>query len=113
MSKLDGVSPNAVQVAVASDTDGVADGWMADINQRTNVVNGDYDAAPELEMLWPSTTPYHTFLTSIKDVFANPSRMRQTGVFQANGVYTHAAYPTKVHKGTRYGNFCAPQALYE
>jgi hypothetical protein len=111
--KLDGVSPNAVQVAVANDTDGVADGWMADTNQRTNVVKGYYDAAPELEMLWPSTTPYGTFLTSLKNTFANPSLVSLRGVFQANGVFTHAGNETKVHKGTRNGNFCAPQALAE
>ncbi|MBU1222237.1 MAG: hypothetical protein KKA22_03645 [Gammaproteobacteria bacterium] len=111
--KLDGVSPNAVQVAVASDTDGNADGWMADTNQRTNVVKGYYDAAPELEMLWPSTTPYGTFLTSLKNTFANPALVSLRGVFQANGVFTHAGNETKVHKGTRNGNFCAPQALAE
>jgi hypothetical protein len=111
--KLDGISPNAVQVAVASDTDGVADGWMADTNQRTNVVKGYYDAAPELEMLWPSTTPYGTFLGSLKNTFANPALVSLRGVFQANGLFTHAANPTKVHKGTRNGNFCAPQALAE
>jgi hypothetical protein len=111
--KLDGVSPNAVQVPVASDTDGNADGWMADANQRTNVVKGYYDAAPELEMLWPSTTPYGTFLTSLKNTFANPALVSLRGVFQANGVFTHAGNETKVHKGTRNGNFCAPQALAE
>lgn len=111
--KLDGVSPNAVQIAVVSDTDGVADGWMADTNQRTNVVKGYYDAAPELEMLWPSTTPYGTFLTSLKNTFANPALVSLRGVFQANGVFTHAGNETKVHKGTRNGNFCAPQALAE
>ena len=111
--KLDGVSPNAVQVPVASDTDGNADGWMADTNQRTNVVKGYYDAAPELEMLWPSTTPYGTFLTSLKNTFANPALVSLKGVFQANGVFTHAGNETKVHKGTRNGNFCAPQALAE
>jgi hypothetical protein len=111
--KLDGVSPNAVQVAVANDTDGNADGWMADTNQRTNVVKGYYDAAPELEMLWPSTTPYGTFLTSLKNTFANPGLVSLKGVFQANGVFTHAGNETQVHKGTRNGNFCAPQALAE
>lgn len=111
--KLDGVSPNAVQVAVANDTDGNPDGWMDDTNQRTNVVKGYYDAAPELEMLWPSTTPYGTFLTSLKNTFANPALVSLKGVFQANGVFTHASAPTQVHKGTRNGNFCAPQALAE
>lgn len=113
--KLDGVSPNAVQVkaTAATDTDGNVDGWMADTNQRTNVVKGYYDAAPELEMLWPSTTPYGTFLTSLKNTFANPSLVSLRGVFQANGTFTHAGNETKVHKGTRNGNFCAPQALAE
>jgi hypothetical protein len=112
--KLDGVSPNAVQLPVASDTtDGVADGWTVDTNQRTNVVKGYYDAAPELEMLWPSTTPYGTFLTSLKNTFANPALVSLRGVFQANGTFTHAGNETKVHKGTRNGNFCAPQALAE
>ncbi|GEM_PF-1555827 len=111
--KLDGVSPNAVQVAVANDTDGNPDGWMADTNQRTNVVKGYYDAAPELEMLWPSTTPYSTFLTSLKNTFADPALVSLRGVFQANGLFTHAGNETKVHKGTRNGNFCAPQALFE
>ena len=113
--KLDGVSPNAVQVkaTAATDTDGNVDGWMADTNQRTNVVKGYYDAAPELEMLWPSTTPYGTFLTSLKNTFANPSLVSLRGVFQANGAFTHAGNETKVHKGTRNGNFCSPQALAE
>lgn len=111
--KLDGVSPNAVQVAVANDTDGVADGWMADTNQRLNVVRGYYDAAPELEMLWPSATPYGTFLATLKNTFANPTAVNTRGIFQANGAFTHAANPTQVHKGTRNGNFCAPQALAE
>jgi len=113
--KLDGVSPNAVQVkaTAATDTDLNVDGWMADTNQRTNVVKGYYDAAPELEMLWPSTTPYATFLTSLKNTFANPALVSLRGVFQANGVFTHAGNETKVHKGTRNGNFCAPQALAE
>ena len=111
--KLDGVSPNAVQVAVANDTDGNADGWMADANQRTNVVKGYYDAAPELEMLWPVATTYGTFLTSLKNTFANPALVSLKGVFQANGVFTHASAPTQVHKGTRNGNFCSPQALAE
>ena len=111
--KLSGVSPNAVQVAVASDTDGVADGWMADTNQRTNVVKGYYDAAPELEMLWPSATPYGTFLTKLKNTFASPTAVNTRGIFQANGTFTHAAFPAQVHKGTRNGNFCAPQALAE
>lgn len=111
--KLDGVSPNAVQVPVASDTDGVADGWKADVDQRLNVVKGYYDAAPELEMLWPSATSYGTFLNSLKNTFANPSAVNTRGIFQANGVYTHAGNETQVHKGTRNGNFCAPQALAE
>ena len=111
--KLDGVSPNAVQVPLANDTDGVVDGWMADATQRLNVVRGYYDAAPELEMLWPSSTGFGTFLTTLKNTFANPAAVNTRGVFQANGVFTHAAAPTQVHKGTRGGNFCAPQALAE
>lgn len=111
--KLDGVSPNAVQVPVAADVDGVADGWKADADQRLNVVKGYYDAAPELEMLWPSATPYGTFLSTLKDTFANPSAVNTRGIFQANGVFTHAGNETQVHKGTRNGNFCAPQALAE
>lgn len=112
--KLDGVSPNAVQVPVASDTDGNADGWMADTNQRTNVVKSYYDAAPELEMLWPSATGYSTFLTTLKNTFADPTKVNTRGIFQANSAsFTHATYPTQVHKGTRNGNFCAPQALAE
>lgn len=113
--KLDGVSPNAVQVkaTAATDTDGNVDGWMADTNQRINVVKGYYDAAPELEMLWPSTTAYGTFLTTLKNTFADPTKVNTRGIFQANGAFTHAANPTQVHKGTRNGNFCAPQALAE
>ena len=111
--KLDGVSPNAVQVALANDTDTVADGWMADSTQRLNVVRGYYDAAPELEMLWPSSTGFGTFLTTLKNTFADPAAVNTRGIFQANGVFTHAAAPTQVHKGTRGGNFCAPQALAE
>lgn len=111
--KLDGVSPNAYQVALAADTDGTVDGWMVDADQRRNVVKGYYDAAPELEMLWPSSTPYGTFLNTLKNTFANPAAVNTRGIFQANGVFTHAAAPTQVHKGTRNGNFCAPQALAE
>ena len=111
--KLDGVSPNAYQVAAAADTDGTVDGWMVDTDQRRNVVKGYYDAAPELEMLWPSSTAYGTFLNTLKNTFANPAAVNTRGIFQANGVFTHAAAPTQVHKGTRNGNFCAPQALAE
>ncbi len=111
--KLDGVSPNAVQVALANDTDGVVDGWMADTDQRRNVVKGYYDAAPELEMLWPANTTIGTFLTSLKNTFANPAAVNTRGIFQANGVFTHAGNETQVHKGTRNGNFCSPQALAE
>ncbi len=115
--KLDGVSPNAYQVPVGSAADiaggGAADGWAQDSDQRRNVVNGYYDAAPELEMLWPSTTPFATFLTTLKNTFADPAAVNTRGIFQANGLFTHAANPTQVHKGTRNGNFCAPQALAE
>ena len=64
-------------------------------------------------MLWPSSTPYGTFLNTLKNTFANPAAVNTRGIFQANGVFTHAAAPTQVHKGTRNGNFCAPQALAE
>lgn len=111
--KLDGVSPNAYQVPVASDTDGNADGWMVDTDQRRNVVKGYYDAAPELEMLWPASTGFSTFLATLKNTFADPTKVNTKGIFQANGAFTHAAFPTQVHKGTRNGNFCAPQALAE
>lgn len=115
--KLDGVSPNAYQVAVGSAADtaggGAADGWAQDSTQRVNVVKAMYDAAPELEMLWPSTTPYGVFLTNLKNTFANPTAVNTRGIFQANGAFTHAAYPAQVHRGTRNGNFCAPQALAE
>lgn len=111
--KLDGVSPNAYQLPVASDTDGVADGWMADADQRRNVVKGYYDAAPELQMLWPASTGFTTFLTTLKNTFADPGKVNTKGIFQANGVFTHASNPTQVHKGTRNGNFCSPQALAE
>lgn len=111
--KLDGVSPNAYQVPVASDTDGVADGWMADADQRRNVVKGYYDAAPELQMLWPASTGFTTFLTTLKNTFADPGKVNTKGIFQANGVFSHASNPTQVHKGTRNGNFCSPQALAE
>jgi hypothetical protein len=115
--KLDGVSPNAYQVPVGSTADvaggGAADGWAQDGNQRINVVRGYYDAAPELEMLWPSSTGFGTFLTTLKNTFANPAAVNTRGIFQANGVFTHAGNETQVHKGTRNGNFCAPQALAE
>lgn len=112
--KLDGVSPNAYQVPVGSAEDGVvADGWAQDANQRINVVKGYYDAAPELEMLWPSSTGFGTFLNTLKNTFANPAAVNTRGIFQANGTFTHAAAPTQVHKGTRGGNFCAPQVLAE
>lgn len=112
--KLDGISPNAVQVALANDTDGNVDGWMADTNQRTNVVKSYYRASPELEMLWPNGSPYNSFFTALRNTFASPTVVSLRGVFQANGNGpTHAAFPTQVHKGTRGGNFCAPQTLNE
>lgn len=115
--KLDGVSPNAFKVVVGSAADiasgGAADGWAQDAMQRINVVKAAYDAAPELEMLWPSSTAFGSFLTNLKNTFADPSAVNTRGIFQANGVFTHAAYPTQVHRGTRNGNFCAPQALAE
>lgn len=115
--KLDGVSPNAYQVPVGSAADiaggGAADGWAQDSSQRINVVKGLYDAAPELEMLWPASTGFGTFLNTLKNTFADPAAVNTRGIFQANGVFTHAAAPTQVHKGTRNGNFCAPQVLAE
>jgi hypothetical protein len=116
--KLNGVSPNANQVVVGSAADiaggGAADGWAQDANQRINVVNGVYDISPEFEMLWPTSTPFSTFLTTLKSTFADPTAVNTRGIFQANDpVNTHALFPTQVHKGTRGGNFCAPQALAE
>lgn len=115
--KLDGVSPNAYQVVVGSAADvaggGAADGWAQDANQRITTVRGQYDFAPELEMLWPSSTAYGTFLTTLKNTFADPTKVNTRGIFQANGAFTHAGNETQVHKGTRNGNFCAPQALAE
>lgn len=102
--KLNGVSPNAYQTAA---------GWVLDANQRVNVVKGTYDLSPELEMLWPAATPFSTFLTTLKNTFADPSAVNTKGIFQANGTFTNAAYPQQVHKGTRGGNFCAPMALAE
>lgn len=115
--KLDGVSPNAYQVPVGSAADvaggGAADGWAQDASQRITTVRGQYDAAPELEMLWPSATAYGTFLTTLKNTFADPTKVNTRGIFQANGTFTHAGNETQVHKGTRNGNFCAPQVLVE
>ena len=115
--KLNGVSPNAYQVPVGSAADtaggGAADGWAQDSTNRITTVRGQYDASPELEMLWPSNTPYSTFLNSLKTAFADPNAVNLTGIFQANGTFTHASNPTKVHKGTRNGNFCAPMVLAE
>lgn len=106
--KLNGVSPNAYQALVA----GVPT-WVLDADQRANVVKGTYDLSPELEMLWPSNTSFSTFLTTLKNTFADPTAVNTRGIFQANGAFTNAAYPTQVHKGTRGGNFCAPMALAE
>jgi hypothetical protein len=115
--KLDGVSPNAYQVPVGSAADlaggGAADGWAQDASQRITTVRGQYDAAPELEMLWPSATAYGTFLTTLKNTFADPTKVNTRGIFQANGAFTHAGNETQVHKGTRSGNFCAPVVLAE
>lgn len=115
--KLDGVSPNAYQVVVGSAADtaggGAADGWAQDATQRVNVVKALYDAAPELEMLWPSSTPFGTFLSNLKNTFADPNAVNTRGIFQANGTFSHADFPAQVHRGTRDGNFCAPQALAE
>ena len=117
--KLDGVSPNAYQVPVGSAADiaggGAADGWAQDSNQRINVVKGYYDLSPELEMLWPTATPFATFLGTMKATFSDPSAVNTRGIFQANNgtTATYAANPTQVHKGTRGGNFCAPQTLAE
>lgn len=117
--KLDGVSPNAYQVPVGSAADvaggGAADGWAQDATQRITTVQGLYDFAPEFEMLWRTSLPANkiTALNRIKTTFANPAAVSLNGVFQANGTFTHALNPTKVHKGTRSGNFCAPQTLAE
>ncbi len=115
--KLDGVSPNAFQVVVGSAADiaggGASDGWAQDATQRVNVVKALYDAAPELEMLWPSSTPFSAFLTNLKNTFASPNAVNTRGIFQANGTFSHAAFPAQVHRGTRNGNFCSPQVLAE
>jgi len=118
--KLDGVSPNAYQVVVGSTADGATvDGWAQDTTNRINTVKGYYDFAPEFEMLWSNTASVNpanfvTALGKLKAAFADPAAVNLNGVFQANtGPGSHAANPTKVHKGTRAGNFCAPQALAE
>lgn len=115
--KLDGVSPNAYQVVAGSAEDGaVVDGWAQDSTQRITTVRGLYDAAPELEMLWPKASGFKTFLEDLRDAFGNPAAVNTRGIFQANNSslgYTHALFPTQVHKGTRGGNFCAPQILSE
>lgn len=112
--KIDGVSPNAYQVPVGSAADGATvDGWAQDTTQRITTVRGQYDFAPELEMLWPTGTSFGTTLNKIKTNLADPAAVSLTGIFQANGVFTHAAFPTSVHRGTRKGNFCAPQILAE
>lgn len=115
--KLDGVSPNAYQVPLASAADtadgGSPDGWAQDSSQRINVINGRYDAAFELEMLWPSSTNFETFLASLRKIFADPRLMNTPGVFQANGVFTNEDAPTQVHTGTRAGNSCEPVTLYK
>lgn len=109
--KLDGVSPNAYQTFA---------GWVTDANQRVNVVRGYYDAAPELEMLYPTSSTYATFFNTLKKIFSTPSVLNTRGIFQANGAtdkdgntLTHAGNTTQVHKGTRNGNFCKPQTLAE
>jgi hypothetical protein len=102
--KLNGVSPNAYQDIT---------GWHADATQRLNVINGLYDLSPELQMLWPAATTFSSFLTTLKNDLADPAVVNTTGIFQANGAYTNAAYPAQVHKGTRGGNFCAPMDLAE
>ncbi|MEQ1663094.1 MAG: hypothetical protein ABL877_10420 [Thiobacillus sp.] len=127
--KIDGVSPNAYQTVLgepimigkATDTDvngdgvadSVADGWIQDSTHRITTVRGQYDFAPEFEMLWPSASGFATSLNKMKNTFADPAAVSLNGIFQANGVFTHASNPTKVHKGTRSGNFCAPQILAE
>lgn len=118
--KLDGVSPNAYQVPVGSAADiasgGTADGWAQDGTNRITTVKGYYDFASEFEMLSVNDLRLYSPLRKIRDTFANPQVMRENGVFQANNagsIFTHADNPTKVHKGTRYSNFCAPQTLHE
>ena len=122
--KLDGISPNAIQVVLNSAADiaggGAADGWAQDPTNRINTVRGLYDFAPELEMLWSNDAvlnPPANFVTAfgrIRAAFSDPALVSLNGVFQANtGPGTHAANPTRVHKGTRNGNFCTPQVLAE
>lgn len=103
--KLDGVSPDAYQTAA---------GWVADTTQRRNVVLGRYDAAPEFELIYPTASPYAGFFSALKTAFSTPSVLNTRGIFIVpTGTTTHAANNTLVSKGTRGGNFCAPQNLTE
>jgi hypothetical protein len=111
--KLNGVSPNANQVAGGA--------WVTDANRRFNVINGAYDISPELEYLRPSPTAAHyntpanmaTFLATFATNLADPTAVNTAGLYQTNGTFTNAAFPLQVHKGTRGGNFCAPMTLAE
>lgn len=118
--KLDGVSPDAYQVPVGSAADiaggGASDGWAQDATRRISTIRAQYPISPEFQMLWPNGSTFNTFFTKLKDTFSDPTALSTPGVFQANNPAlgsTFAAFPTQVHKGTRNGNFCAPQVLAE
>ncbi|MBL0943569.1 MAG: hypothetical protein IBJ04_04520 [Hydrogenophaga sp.] len=105
--KLDGVSPNAYESTAAG-------GWTVDNDQRRTVVQGRYDLAPEFELLYPTNSPFAGFFSALKTAFSTPSVLNTRGIFiSPAGANTYTAFPTQVAKGTRAGNFCAPQSLTE
>lgn len=99
--KLDGVSPNE------------------EADRRKSVVEGRYNFAEEMVLAYrnDSSPNAKTYLNNFAKIMGDPSKVAAlNGVYVVpNGAFTYdatkAAYPFRVHKGTRFGNACQPFQL--
>ena len=88
-----------------------------DATQRKNVILGHYLFAMEGAMIWRTdsafagdTGPLHLIANGL----TSPSLVSLTGVYSVRSAgVTHALFPNRVHKGTRYGNSCRSIQLLE
>ena len=112
--KLDGVSPNFY--ATDPDGAGVLKRGDPDATQRRNVILGHYLFAFEGTVLWRKDNLLSGALQLVADGFSSPSLVNLTGIYSVwkptNGA-TNAAFPDRVSKGSRFGNSCLNQMLFE
>jgi hypothetical protein len=111
--KLDGVSPNFY--ATDPDGAGALKRGDSDPTQRKNVILGHYLFAMEGSMLWRNDSAFAGALQLVADGLSSPSLVSFAGVYQVRkpAAVTHALFPDRVHKGTRFGNSCQNFQLYD